>query len=340
MGYVLVGSSDVEGSSPIISSDNGKRWFDARSSSELSEVSFTDVIWDGDRWVAIGSLRVSDPYSGFKLSIATSQDGRIWDLVHLGGDHFDILGTPLFSSLTTATLTYDGSKYVVFTKDFMLLKTTDLNQWEISFIYGPGGTRGLIYSSFWDGHRWTINREGETFAAGEWAYSTDLVNWTWMSVTPGLFQLSVGYDDGLYVSNGTLSNDGVTWTSNASLSGAFFNLGPSKLAHGNGIWVLAAVASPRVSTNKIDWIDLYPDPRFEFLRVRYVVFDPVHGFMVFSDVTDGSTYTGECCIHTTRNGVDFEKQDIVPKGFSLFYQSLRGGGYVRGSGWFIGKIGM
>lgn len=223
--------------------------------STLTSGTWTDVLYDGTRFLAVG-------YSGAAGLYATSTNGTSW---------------------TNSTLPTVNSTF-----EYTAVAYNGTNQY-VALIGGNGGTRNIAFSS--DGASWTGQLNALT-ANGFWKdmvwagdryvairgdsaavnYSTNGTTWTNAAVTAGSSEMSAvaygvigstgfivtvaGYNSGSQISSYS-TNGGVTWTSGNTMPSSDFW---SDVTFGNGRFVAvcggtgSTSTKAAYSTNGTSWI--------------------------------------------------------------------------------------
>jgi hypothetical protein len=330
MGFVIVTNADPRPSTPlhgppILFSPDGRVWKEPTdlSLSDDQSVWLQDVIYDGTRWVAVGEG------SPNHLAIGVSQTANAWE--------FTEVLAPTSVSQTIRKLIWTGTEYLIFLQHFKILRSTDLEAWTVTDIPAPGVSVGYLRSAHYNPETqlFSIHRYGQSFdQAVDYAYSTNLIDWSWVSITSGIYSWSVQSAHGAYVSNSRKSTNGTAWVDDTDLVGHIGDSTPDAMAYGNDIW-LATGSPPVRSTDGVSWSPVV-DEKIPILgnALSHITFDDItEQFIHFASTGTYDYYL------LTKDGATWESVPLMMAQDSPATRMSSASGPV-GGGWRIGKIGL
>ncbi|MDH5786167.1 MAG: fibronectin type III domain-containing protein, partial [Chromatiales bacterium] len=192
--YVNVGERGL-----VSRSTDGVKW--SMINAGASEYNFMDVIWAGDKFVAVGWDALHS-----QIAVLNSSDGLLWTTT-VG--QITAIDTPSYLSLA-----WSGTDLLLVGSGFYAHTDSTLNVWTKSTTMVPAGggapisTIGRRFNdAMWDGSQFLISDAGNIFL------SSDLT--TWNISNTNLFALDV-VNNAIYVAAALdgiySSSDGVTWT--------------------------------------------------------------------------------------------------------------------------------
>jgi len=207
-----------------------------------ASVDWTDVIWTGTKFVAVGNNATGAFDTGYA---ASSTNGETWiaeTITSAAGFEFK-------------SIAYNGSnKYVVFINSSRnILGSADGVTWTAQSTNGVNNlpvARAWVDSAYGNGKFVAIGSGGVNSAV----YSTDGTTWsqgtisssTWTSVAQGLIGATHYFVAVSTTQNAAYSTDGITWTSGNTLPSSDVW---SSVAYGNGRFV-AVAGDPSTTTTK------------------------------------------------------------------------------------------